>query len=87
MKVITLPDMLHDYLVHVLLTYHAHPEEGIGMAQLWDAVSKKATHIDDSAVQKMAQAGTPTGQSAPRDQEYPEDRVPGVAAPQFVSEP
>jgi len=87
MKVITLPDMLHDYLLHVLTTYHGHPEEGIALANLWDAVAKKANHIDDSKVAKFAQAGTPAGQSAPRDSEYPEDRDPGQPAPQFVSEP
>jgi len=77
MKVITLPDVLHEYLVHVIekhATGGIHPEEGIAVASLWDAVTKKVNHIDDAAVQKMAAAGTPSGQSAP-----PEA--------QFVSEP
>jgi imidazolonepropionase-like amidohydrolase len=59
MKVLQLPDVLHEYLVHVLLTYHAHPEEGVGMANLWDAVTKHVTHIDDAEVRKMAAAGAP----------------------------
>jgi hypothetical protein len=95
MKVITLPDVLHEYLVHVIekhATGGIHPEEGIAVASLWDAVTKKVNHIDDASVAKFAQAGTPAGQSAPRDHEYPEDRNPGQPAPlvpeaQFVSEP
>ena len=59
MKIIQLPDVLHEYLVHVLLTYHAHPEEGIGMANLWEACAKNVTHIDDGEVRKMATAGIP----------------------------
>jgi hypothetical protein len=70
MKVITLPDVLHEYLVHVIekhATGGIHPEEGIAVASLWDAVTKKVSHIDDAAVQKMAKAGSPQGQSAPVD--------------------
>lgn len=63
MKVIQLPDVLHEYLVHVLLTYHAHPTEGVAVANLWDAVTKNVTHIDDAEVRKMAAAATPQTQS------------------------
>jgi imidazolonepropionase-like amidohydrolase len=59
MKVIQLQDVLHEYLVHVLLTYHAHPTEGVGIANLWEAVTKNVTHIDDAQVKAMAAAGAP----------------------------
>jgi hypothetical protein len=75
MKVVTLPDVLHEYLVHVLLTYHAHPEEGVAMANLWEACAKKVTHIDDKHVQETAKAGTPAGQSSPAvDPRNPQNR-------------
>jgi|HubBroStandDraft_1064217.scaffolds.fasta_scaffold619254_2 hypothetical protein len=89
MKVITLPDVLHEYLVHVIekhATGGIHPEEGIAVASLWDAVTKKVNHIDDASVAKFAQAGTPAGQSAPRDPEYGPLGDPAPEA-QFVSEP
>ena len=58
MKVITLPDPLHEYLVHVVEKHAAsgiHPEEGTAVHKLWEAVTKGAQHLDDSAVQQMAQ--------------------------------
>jgi hypothetical protein len=74
MRVIQLPDVLYDYLVHVV-EKHAesgiHPEEGFALSKLWEAVTKNATHIDDAEVRKMAVAGggplteTPAGDSAP----------------------
>ncbi len=60
MKVIQLPDLLYDYLVHVIEKHASsgiHPEEGTAVAHLWDAVTKRATHIDDAEVRKMAAAG------------------------------
>lgn len=69
MKIIQLPDVLHEYLVHVLLTYRAHPSEGIGMANLWEAVTKNATHIDDAQVRAMAAAGTPPTEAPANDSE------------------
>jgi hypothetical protein len=60
MKVYQLPDVLHEYLVHVLEKHAAsgiHPEEGMAVAKLWEAVTKNATHIDDAEVRKMASAG------------------------------
>jgi hypothetical protein len=68
MKVIQLPDVLHDYLVHVIEKHAGqgiHPEEGIAVARLYEAVTKLATHIDDADVKKMAAAASPQGQSAP----------------------
>jgi hypothetical protein len=66
MKIIQLPDVLHDYLVHVV-ERHAqqgiHPEEGTAIAQLWEYVTKNVQHLDDQELRKMAAAGTPTGQS------------------------
>lgn len=62
MKVIQLPDVLHDYLVHVIEKHAGsgiHPEEGVAVARLWEAVTKNATHIDDADVRKMAMAGAP----------------------------
>jgi hypothetical protein len=66
MKVIQLPDVLHEYLVHVLEKHAGqgiHPEEGIAVARLYEAVTKLATHIDDAEVKKMAAAAAPQGQS------------------------
>lgn len=66
MKVIQLPDVLHEYLVHVIEKHAAsgiHPEEGMAVAKLWEATVKNATHIDDAAIAKAAAAGTPAGQS------------------------
>jgi hypothetical protein len=67
MKILQLPDVLHEYLVHVV-EKHAqqgiHPEEGVAIAHLWEAVTKKVQHIDDKELMKMAAAGTPGGQSA-----------------------
>jgi len=68
MKVIQLPDVLHDYLVHVIEKHAGsgiHPEEGVAIARLWEAVTKQATHIDDAEVRKMAATATPQGQSIP----------------------
>ena len=66
MKVIQLPDVLHEYLVHVIEKHAGqgiHPEEGVAVARLYEAVTKLATHIDDSDVKKMAAAASPQGQS------------------------
>jgi hypothetical protein len=66
MKVIQLPDVLHEYLVHVIEKHAGagiHPEEGIAVARLYEAVTKNATHIDDAEVRKMTTAAAPQGQS------------------------
>jgi hypothetical protein len=66
MKVLQLPDVLHEYLVHVLEKHAAsgiHPEEGMAIAKLWEATVKNVTHIDDTAIAKAAVAGSPAGQS------------------------
>jgi hypothetical protein len=66
MKVLQLPDVLHEYLVHVLEKHASsgiHPEEGIAVAHLWDAVTKHAQHFDDQQVRAAAAAATPQGQS------------------------
>jgi hypothetical protein len=69
MKVIQLPDVLHDYLVHVIEKHAGsgiHPEEGIAVARLWEAVTKNVTHIPDAEIAKMAAAGAaPVEPSAP----------------------
>lgn len=68
MKVVSLPDVLHDYLVHVIEKHAGqgiHPEEGIAVARLYEAVTK-ATHIADDEIKKMAAAATPQGQSEPK---------------------
>jgi hypothetical protein len=60
MKVYQLPDVLHEYLVHVIEKHAAsgiHPEEGVAIARLWEAVTKQVTHIDDAQVKAMAAAG------------------------------
>lgn len=68
MKVLQLPDVLHEYLVHVLEKHAAsgiHPEEGLALSKLWDASTKSVTHIPDAEIAKMATAGLRTGQSVP----------------------
>lgn len=68
MKIIQLPDVLHDYLVHVLEKHAAsgiHPEEGLAISKLWEAATKNATHIPDTEIAKMAAAGAAAGQSVP----------------------
>jgi hypothetical protein len=68
MKVIQLPDVLHEYLVHVIEKHAGsgiHPEEGLAVSKLWEAVTKQATHISDEQIAKMAAAGAQTGQSVP----------------------
>jgi len=68
MKVIQLPDVLHDYLVHVVEKHAGsgiHPEEGVAIARLWEAITKHVSHIDDAEVRKMAASGTPQGQTIP----------------------
>lgn len=66
MKILQLPDVLHEYLVHVV-EKHAqqgiHPEEGVAIAHLWEAVTKKVQSIDDKELMKAAAAGLPSGQS------------------------
>jgi hypothetical protein len=68
MKILQLPDVLHEYLVHVV-EKHAqqgiHPEEGVAIAHLWEAVTKHVQHIDEKEMMKMAVAGTPDGQTRP----------------------
>jgi hypothetical protein len=66
MRVIQLPDVLFEYLVHVIEKHSSsgiHPEEGLAVFQLWDNLKNKSTHIDDAALEKMAAAGSPVGQS------------------------
>jgi len=68
MKVIQLPDVLHDYLVHVIEKHAAggiHPDEGLAVSKLWEAVTKTVTHVPDDHIRAMAASGTPTGQSTP----------------------
>ena len=68
MKVLQLPDVLHEYLVHVI-EHHAasgiHPEEGLALSKLWEAATKQVTHIPDEQIAKMAAAGSAGGQSVP----------------------
>jgi hypothetical protein len=68
MKVIQLPDVLHEYLLHVIEKHAGsgiHPEEGTALAHLWDAVSKHAQHFDDAQIKAMATAGTPPIEPSP----------------------
>jgi hypothetical protein len=68
MKIVQLPDVLHEYLVHVIEKHAAggiHPEEGLAVARLYEAVTKLVTHIDDEQARLMAAAATPQGQSVP----------------------
>jgi hypothetical protein len=62
MKVFQMPDVLYDYLVHIVEKHGAsgiHPEEGFALSKVWEAVTKNVTHIDDAEVRKMADAGAP----------------------------
>lgn len=66
MKVLQLPDVLHDYLVHVIEKHAAsgiHPEEGLAVSKLWEAATKYVQHIPDDQIAAMAASATPSGQS------------------------
>lgn len=66
MKVIQIPDPLYDYLLHVIEAHASsgiHPEEGLALNQLWISVKERATHVDDIAIRKMAEAGAPKEQA------------------------
>ena len=68
MRVIQLEDVLHEYLLQLIEKHAAqgiHPEEGLAVNRLWEAVTKRATHIPDEDIQKMAAAAMPEGQSSP----------------------
>jgi hypothetical protein len=68
MKILQLPDVLHEYLVHVLEKHAAsgiHPEEGLAVSKLWEAATKNVTHIPDTEIARMAAAGAASGQSVP----------------------
>lgn len=78
MKVVQLPDVLYEYLIHVIERYASqgiHPEEGLAVAKLWEAVTKNATHIDDAQVKAMAAAGTPPTETPDSE---PEQNVGGL---------
>jgi len=85
MKVIQLPDVLYDYLVHVIEKYAGsgiHPEEGMAVAKLWEIVTKNAAHIDDAEVRKMAASASPQEQSPAANDDVPDSpnvkfRMPG----------
>jgi hypothetical protein len=67
MKVFQMADVLHEYLVHIVEKHGAsgiHPEEGLALSKVWEAVTKNVTHIDDAEVRKMAAAGAPPSDSA-----------------------
>lgn len=69
MKIIQLPDVLHEYLVHLIEAHAArgiHPEEGMAVSHLWDCVKNRVTTIPDAEIAKMTAAGSPEGQSAPK---------------------
>lgn len=62
MKLIQLPDPLHEYLIHVVEKHAAsgiHPEEGLAVSKLWEAVTRAAT-IDEAVLQKrLEESATP----------------------------
>lgn len=65
MKIVQLPDVLHEYLVHVIEKHAAggiRPEEGIAVAKLWEAVTNP-THIDEAQIAKKAAASSRSGES------------------------
>lgn len=65
MKIVQLPDVLHEYLTELIQNHSArgiHPEEGLAINRLWEAVTR-ATHVPDADIQKMAYAATPPAQS------------------------
>lgn len=62
MKILQLPDELHEYLLHVVQTYSGsgiHPKEGLALFQLWDHVSKNVTTVDESKLQRPVAAPEP----------------------------
>jgi hypothetical protein len=59
MKIIQLPDVLHEYLTNLVEAHGArgiHPEEGLALNRLYLAV-KAAQHIPDEEIARMAEAG------------------------------
>jgi len=61
-KILNLPDVLHEYLVHLIETHAArgiHPEEGMAIARLWQCV-QNVTTIPDDEIRRVAAAGTPS---------------------------
>ena len=56
MKIIQLVDPVYDYLLHVIEAHGArgiHPDEGMAINRLWDAVKNHATNLSDAEIQKM----------------------------------
>jgi hypothetical protein len=84
MKVFQMPDVLYDYLVHIVEKHGAsgiHPEEGFALSKVWEAVTKNVTHIDDAQVKAMAAAGAPQGQSGTPTSETEPDLIDGTNDP------
>jgi hypothetical protein len=86
MKVLQpLPDVLYDYLVHVVQKHAGsgiHPEEGHAVAHLWEAVTKNVTHLDDAQIRAAAAAATPQGQSPVSAPETEPDLIEGPKSAQ-----
>jgi hypothetical protein len=60
MKILNLPDVLHEYLIHLIEARAAggiHPEEGMALAHLWECVTKRVTTIPDTEIARMVAAG------------------------------
>src|SRR5258708_7901752 len=62
MKIVQLPDVLHNYLIHLIETPPArgiHPEEGLALNRLWEAAKNRVVTIPDTELEKMTEAGAP----------------------------
>jgi hypothetical protein len=63
MKIIQIPDVLHQYLIHVLETHASrgiHPDEGLAVNRLWEAVTVHVTTISDAEIEKAAKPEPPS---------------------------
>lgn len=61
MKIIQLPDVLYQYLLQLIEAYTArgiHPEEGLAVNRLYDAVKNHVTTLPDTDIERMS-AGAP----------------------------
>lgn len=55
MKIIQLPETLHEYLMHLIESHAArgvHPKEGLALYHLYDEVTNHAQSIPDEEIQR-----------------------------------
>jgi hypothetical protein len=68
MKIIQLPDVLHDYLIRTIEAHGArgiHPEEGLALNRLWDAIVNRVTTIPDAEIKKASAEAVAASSNGP----------------------